>query len=163
MGGTALHTRGLRDEFRRFLRVLTADRVPIDTDRRADLLPVECRQAATDHLLGTWQRRDARGHLSAGERLHQGERPLLSGQRLEDHFLQGLIVLGEDEVAQALANFLLDRCELGAHVIHVLAAHQQLRFQLRIVRAKAELHAAIGRHILQPLQQGIDVRLAQPV
>src|SRR4029453_6500924 len=45
---------------------------------------------------------EARGDQPAREGLHQGEGRATRAKRLEDHALHRLVVLGEDEVAQAL-------------------------------------------------------------
>ena len=69
----------------------------------------------------------------------------------------------EDEVAEALAHLALDRRELLADVVHVGAAHGQLGLELRIVRAEAELHAAVRHHLLHAGEERVHVRLAEPV
>jgi hypothetical protein len=63
----------------------------------------------------------------------------------QHHALQRLLVLAQDEVAQALAYLALDRRQLAPHVVHVGAAHGQLGLELRVVGAETELHAAV-RH-----------------
>jgi hypothetical protein len=89
--------------------------------------------------------------------------PLAARQLREHHALERLVVLREDEVAEALAHLALDRRELLADVVHVGAAHGQLGLELRIVRAEAELHAAVRHHLLHAGEERVHVRLAEPV
>ena len=76
---------------------------------------------------------------------------------------RGLIVLAQDEVAEPLAHLPLDRLELRPDVVHVGAAHGQLGLELRVVSPEPELHAAIGHDCVDPRQQSVDVRFAEPV
>jgi hypothetical protein len=52
-------------------------------------------------------------------------------------------VLAEDEIAETLAHFCLDRCQLLLDLVHVGAADGQLGLDLRIMGAEAELDAAV--------------------
>ena len=84
------------------------------------------------------------------------------GQLVQNHALEFLIVLGQDEVAEAFAHFLLDRCELATDVLHVRAAHGELGLELRVVGAEAELDAAVRRQRLHPGEHSVGTRLADP-
>ena len=100
---------------------------------------------------------------AAGERLDHRQRGLPARQLLQDHALERLIVLGQDEVAEPLAHLLLDRRELAPDVVHVGAAHGELGLELRVVGAEAELHAPVGHQRLHAREQAVDVRFADPV
>ena len=114
-------------------------------------------------LLRPRQMADARGDLPARERLDDRQRRPAVRQLREHDALERLVVLRQDEVAEALAHLLLDRRELPADVVHVGAAHRQLGLELRVVRAEAELHAAVRHQLLHAGEQRVDVRLAEPV
>jgi hypothetical protein len=106
---------------------------------------------------------EARGHLSARERLDQRERPRLRLELLQDDALERLVVLAEDEVADALAHLALHRLELAADVLHVAPARGQLGLELRVVRAEAELHAPVRHEVLDPGEERVHVRLPEAV
>ena len=59
--------------------------------------------AVAEHLLGARQMGDAGGDLAGGEGFHHGQRRVPFGQGGQGDALQRLVVLGHDEVAQALA------------------------------------------------------------
>ncbi len=99
----------------------------------------------------------ARGDLAAGERLDDGQRALPARQLAQHDALQRLVVLGQDEVAQALADLALDRRQLRADVAHVRSANGQLGLELRVVGAEAQLHGAVGHQLLDSGQQRVDV------
>ena len=48
-------------------------------------------------------------------------------------------------------------------IIHVRAAYGQLGFELRVMRPKAKLHAAIWHEIFHPFEQRVDMGLSQPI
>ena len=106
---------------------------------------------------------DARGDLSARERLDDRQRALTARELPQDDALQRLIVFRQDEVTEPLAHFPLDRRELPPHVVHVGATHGQLGLELRIVGPEAELHASVGHQLFDASQQRVDVRLAEPI
>src|SRR5947207_2253012 len=81
----------------------------------------------------------AGGDLTAREHLGDGQRGPALRQLGQHDALQRLLVLGHDEVAETLAHLGLHRRQLAAYVVEVAAAHGQLRLELRIVGAEAEL------------------------
>src|SRR3972149_8434068 len=88
--------------------------------------------------------RYARSDLSARERLDERQRGLPVRKLRKDHTFKRAIVFRQDEIAEPFADFPLDRRELAADVIHVAAARRELGLELRVMRAEAELHAAVG-------------------
>ena len=90
------------------------------------------------------------------------EPPLLA-QRLQDHAFERVVVLGQDEIAEPLAHLGDDRRELALDVGLVGAAHGQLGLDLRVMGAEAELDAAVRHQFLDPGQQLVDMRLAEPI
>ena len=119
--------------------------------------------STTEDGVSAGQMGEARRHLPARERLDQRERRLLRLELLHDHALEGLVVLAEDEVADALAHLALHRLELAADVLHVPAARGQLGLELRVVGAEAELHAAVRHQRLHPGEERVHVRLPEAV
>src|SRR5262249_36625431 len=61
------------------------------------------------------------------------------------------------------AHLLLDRGELSADVVHIVPARRELGLELRVMRAEAQLDAAVRRKLLHALEQGIGMRFADPV
>ena len=98
-----------------------------------------------------------------GERLDDRQGGVALLKLLQHDAFERAIVFGQDEIAEALAHLLLDRRELRADVVHVAAAHRELGLELRVVRAEAELHAAVGRERLDAGEQRVGVRLADAV
>jgi hypothetical protein len=95
------------------------------------------------------KRRQPGGDLAAREAFDHRERALARRQRGEHHALQGLIVLRQDEVAEAPAHLRLHRRELALDVRHVGAAHRELGLELGIMRAEPELDAAVDHQDFQ--------------
>ncbi len=135
----------------------------VQSDGGADCSEIARHDALLKHLLGPGQVGDARRDLPAGERLHEGKRCVAVHELREHDALERTVVFSQDEVAEPLAHFLLDRGELPADVIHVAAAHGELGLQLRVMRAESELYAAVRRERLQSRQQAVGVRFADPV
>src|SRR5215831_5761889 len=81
----------------------------------------------------------------------------------EDDALQRLLVFGQDEVAEPLPHFALDRLELLPDVVQIGAPHGQLGLELRIVSAEAELHAAVRHQGWDAGEERVDVGLAEAV
>ena len=106
---------------------------------------------------------EARGDLAAREHFDDRQRRLSLGQLGEHDALERLIVLGHDEVAQPLADFLLDRGQFLPNVVQVAAARGQLGLELRVVGAEAQLHAAVGHERLDTGEQRVDVGLAEAI
>src|SRR4029453_3662425 len=77
--------------------------------------------AAPERRVGAGQVGEPRRHLAAGERLPPPQRRRLRLQVPQDPALEGLLVLGEDEVADAPAHLALHRLELAPDVVHVSA------------------------------------------
>ena len=71
--------------------------------------------------------------------------PCRSCELLQDDALERLVVLGEDEVAEALAHFRSTGASFRQISSMSRAAHGELGLELRVVRAEAELHAAVRR------------------
>src|SRR4029077_17779914 len=71
--------------------------------------------------------------------------------------------LAEDEVAEAPAHLRLHWRELCLDLVHVGAAHGELRFDLRVMGSEAELDAAGGPQPLDAGEELIDMRLAETV
>src|SRR5258707_2504677 len=61
------------------------------------------------------------------------QRAAAGGERIEHDPFERLIVLAEDEVAEAPAHLGLPRSELAPDLLHIGAAHGQLCLDLRIV------------------------------
>src|SRR3989440_8438279 len=161
VGGAGVLPRRTRDGFGRLACDLAGGGV--EADGGADLAEVAGKDPAAEHLLGARQVGEARSDLAAREHLDDRQRRLSPGQLREHHALERLVVLGQDEVAQPLADLLLDRSQLLPHVVHVAAARGQLGLQLRVVGAEAELHAAVGHERLDTGEQRVDVGLAEAV
>ena len=89
--------------------------------------------------------------------------PPLSRSAFRIDAFERVVVLGQDEIAEPLADLGDDRRELPLDIGLVGAAHGQLGLDLRVMRAEAELGAAVRHQLLDPLQQLIDMRLAEPV
>src|SRR5262249_15500224 len=144
---------------------LAADLGPVvrQTEHVGDLADVAGDKTAAEDALGAWHGRDARRDLAAGEHFDDGERAALAAQRVEDDAFERVVVLGEDKIAEPLADLGNDRNQLCFDVDRVGAAHRQLGLDLRVMRAKAELRAAVGHQRLDPLQQLVDVAFAKPV
>ncbi len=66
----------------------------------------------------------------------------LSQQLAQDDAFDGLLILGDDEVAEPLAHLGLGRLEQGGQRRVVVGAQRELGLELRIVRLEAELDAA---------------------
>src|SRR6267142_5158228 len=143
--GAGPASRRLRHRLGRLARQLARRGPAVEADARVDLAEVAGDDAAPDELLGAGDRGEARHDVSAGERLDDRQRALTLRQLGQDDALQRLLVLGHDEVAHALAHLGLDRRQLAADVVHVLAADGQLGLELRVVGAEAELDAAVRR------------------
>src|SRR6267143_1038045 len=118
--------RGLRHRFGRLARELARRRIAVETDPGEDLGEGMRYRPPAEDLLDAGQVGEARRDLSARERLDDRERALSRRERRQDHALEGLLVLGHDEVAEALAHFALHRRQLRPHVVHVAAADGQL-------------------------------------
>src|SRR2546430_15350501 len=162
VGGPRLAPRRPRDDLGGLACDPARRRGAVETDRRADLAQLTRHDAAAKDLLGARQVGDARGDLTPGERLHDRERALAGRERAEDDALQRVIVLGQDEVAEPLAHFPLDRLRLLSNVAPIRAAPGQLGLELRLVGAEAELHAAVGHERVHAGEERIDVRFAEP-
>src|SRR4029453_6687834 len=121
VGGAGPAPRGLGHRLGRLARQLARWGWAVEADARVDLAEVARDDAAPNDLLRARDRRQASGHVPAGERLDDRQRALTLRQLGQYHALQRLVVLGHDEVAQALAHLALDRLELAAHLVHVLA------------------------------------------
>src|SRR5207244_5762043 len=106
---------------------------------------------------------DAAGDLPAGEGLDDGERAPFGGERLEHDAFERLVVLAKDEVAETPPHFFLHRRQLRLDFVHIGAAYGELRLDLRIVGAEAELDAAVRHQLLDPGEQLVDMRLAEPI
>src|SRR5262249_51683858 len=158
-----LPPRRARHDLRRFAGDLTRSRRGVEADRRAYLGEFARHEAAANDLLAAREVGDARGDLAARECLHGGERAVPRRQRAQDNALQRLLVFGQDEVAEPLPHFALDRLELLPDVVEIGSAHRQLGLELRIVSAEAELHAAVGHERIHPREERVDVRLAEAV
>ena len=74
----------------------------------------------------------------------------------------GLVVHGQDEVADAAVDLRLDGLQLLPRHVVVGGMTNQLGLQLRIVRAKPQLDRTVGVHLLQAGEQLIHVGFAQP-
>src|SRR5215470_17896407 len=135
----------------------------VQAHRGAHLGDVAGDDAAGDDLLGADLRREAGGDEAAGEGFDQGQGGPARAERLQDHALHGLVVLGKDEVAEALADLPLHRLELAPHVGHVGAAHGELGLELRVVGTEAQLEAPVGDQRLHAGEQAVHVGLAEPV
>ena len=128
----------------------------VEAHSQAQLVQITRHHAATEDLLRPRERGDARGDRTAGERFRVASVACRRAQRVQDHALEFLIVLGQDEVAEPLAHFLLDRRELAADVFHVRAAHVELGLELRVVGPEAELEAPVRYERLHPCEHAVD-------
>src|SRR6516165_4420106 len=163
MGGTGLLAYGLRHPLGRLAAHLARYQRAVEAEGRSELAWVTGDEAAAEHLLGIGQMGDAGGDLTGGEGLDHGQRALAGSQCSEHDSLEGLVVLTEDKVAEPPAHLRLDWCELLLDLVHTGAAHGQLGLDLWVVGAKAELDAAVGNQVLDPGQELVDMRLAEPV
>src|SRR6266545_4859326 len=163
VAGAGVAPRRLRHRFRRLAGQLARRRGPLEADAGEDLGEVAGPDAAAEDLLRARERHEAGGDLSAGERLDDRQRALTVRELRQNDALQRLIVLGQDEVAEAPAHFALYRDELCPDVVHIGAAHGQLGLELRVVGAEAELHAPVGHELVDAGEQRVHVRFAEPV
>src|SRR5438445_632460 len=102
VGGAGRAARGLGDGLGRLPRDLGGRGV--EPDGGGDLGEVAGHDPAAKRLLGAGQVGHPGGDLTAGERLDDAQRGLAARQLGEDHALQRLVVLGQDEVAEPLAH-----------------------------------------------------------
>ena len=104
----------------------------------------------------------AGGDDAGGEGFRHRERAAFLHQGGEHHAFEGLVVLGDNEVADAALHFGLHRGELGLDVIGIRAAGGELDFDLRVVGAEAELHGAIGCQVFDAFEDLVDMGFAEP-
>src|SRR5215472_6192553 len=107
--------------------------------------------------------RNAAGDLPAGKGLDDCERALLRGECLEHNAFQALVVLGDDEVTETPPHFRLHRRKLYLDVAQVGAPYRELGFDLRVMRAEAELDAAVRDQFLDSGEQLVDMRFAETI
>src|SRR5437870_1634532 len=163
MRGAALLPGRPRDLLRRLLRDLVLQRSARQADGRAQLDQIAGHEATAEDALRSRQVGDARGDLPAREGLHDGERGLATRELGQNDAFERLVVLGQDEVAEPLADLLLDGGELPLDLVHVGPTHGQLGLELRVVGAEAQLHAAVGHQLLHAGEQRVHVRFAEAV
>src|SRR5579883_756872 len=97
---------------------------------RYELPKIEVDHAALEDLVGAGMRRQARRQGSAGDALGHSERRTAGRELGQNDALQGLVVLGYDEIAQALPHFGLDWRQLGGEARLIGGAECQLGLEL---------------------------------
>src|SRR6516225_1908215 len=114
-------------------------------------------------MLGARQRRDALRYAATSEHLNDRQRAILRPQLLQDHAFKRVVVLGQDEMAEALPDLGDNRRELRLDVGVIGAAHGHLGLELRVMGAESELGTAVWYQRLEAFEQRIDMAFAEAI
>ena len=116
--------------------------------------------AALEHRLGSGQRCDPGGDVAARVGLRHCKRMSAFAQPGENHTLERLLVLGDDEIAETAAHFGLDRREPRHQVGLGGAARGEFGLELRVVRLETELDVGALLQRLDASQHLVGARFA---
>src|SRR5260370_989385 len=117
----------------------------------------------------SWRRRQSgrRGGAprcrAGGKGLDRRHGPAALAKRFEDDAFETVVIFRQDEVAEPLPDFGDDRRQLRLDIARVGAADRHLCLDLRVMRPKAELGAAVRHQRLDPGQHLVDMAFAKPV